>query len=111
MRAAVHVTLAQRHSRIALYDLRETLDAADAPLPVEFLAALSLTGDASCLEAIAGAYARSPGSGRSQRDWWRQHLLDAFRTIVAREGITRRHAVMKKIAKHWPDVIIDMAHG
>jgi hypothetical protein len=53
-RAAAHLSLANRGSRLALYDLRESLGAATAPLPVEFLAALSLIGDASCLEAIAG---------------------------------------------------------
>ena len=54
-RAAAHVALANGGSRLGLYDLRESLDAATAPLPVEFLAALSLVGDASCLEAMAGA--------------------------------------------------------
>ena len=102
-RAAAHVALASRGSRLALYDLRESLESADAPLPVEFLAALSLVGDASCLEAIAAAYARPAASGRGRDDWWRQHLADAFRAIVAREAITRRHAVMKKIEKRWPD--------
>jgi HEAT repeat protein len=94
-RAAAHVALAQRGSRIAVYDLRETLEAANAPLPVEFLTALSLAGDASCLEAIAGAHARARDA------WWRGHLADAFRTIAAREKLTRRHAVMKRISKRW----------
>jgi hypothetical protein len=94
-RAAAHVALAQRGSRIAIYDLRESLETANAPLPVEFLTALSLAGDASCLEAIAGAHARARDA------WWRHHLADAFRTIAAREKLTRRHAVMKRIAKKW----------
>jgi hypothetical protein len=102
-RAAAHVALANRGSRIALYDLRESLERAAAPLPVEFLAALSLVGDASCLEAIAGAHAKAPNR------WWRQHLADAFRTIVAREHLTRRHASIKKIEKKWPGVISVMA--
>ena len=42
---------------MALYDLREALKATAAPLPVEFLTALSLVGDTSCLEAIAAAFA------------------------------------------------------
>ena len=87
-----------RGSRLALYDLRETLEAATAPLPVEFLAALTMVGDASCLEPIAGAYANDA----KQRDWWRDHLADAFRAIVAREKLTRRHAAIKKIEKRWP---------
>jgi HEAT repeat protein len=97
-RAAAHVALANRGSRIALYDLRESLERAAAPLPVEFLAALSLVGDTSCLEAIAGAHARARNA------WWRQHLTDAFHTIVARERLTRRHAVVRKIEKKWPQM-------
>jgi len=104
-RAAAHVALANRGSRIALYDLRESLERAAAPLPVEFLAALSLVGDASCLEAIAGAHANARNS------WWRQHLADAFRTIVARERLTRRHSAIKKIEKRWPRVLREMANG
>jgi HEAT repeat protein len=102
-RAAAHLALAGRGSRLALYDLRESLERATAPLPVEFLAALSQIGDASCLEAIAAAYVQSPPSNRGSEDWWRQHLASAFRTIVKREGLTRRHAVMRRIAKRWGD--------
>jgi HEAT repeat protein len=96
-RAAAHVALAERGSRIAVYDLRESFERARAPLPVEFLTALSLVGDASCLEAIAVAHARARDA------WWRDHLADAFRTIVARERITRRHAAIKKIERKWKD--------
>jgi HEAT repeat protein len=102
VRAAVHVALAQRGSRLALYDLRESLESAAAPLPVEFLAALSLVGDVSCLEAIAAAYAKSPGQDPSRRDWWREHLVGSFQAIVKREGVTRRHAAMKRIIRRWP---------
>lgn len=101
-RVAAHAALARRGSRLALYDMRELLEGAKGPLPVEFLAALSQVGDASCLEAVASAYARSSGSGLSRHDWWRQHLAGAFRAIVVREGINRRHAVAKKIEKRWP---------
>jgi hypothetical protein len=107
VRAAAHLALAQRGSRLALYDLRESLEGA-AQLPVEFVAALSLVGDAGCLEAIASAYARSAGGGRTRDDWWRQHLADAFGTIAGREKITRRHAVMKKIAKRWPAALEEL---
>jgi len=100
-RAAAHAALARRGSRLGLYDLRESLDAAREPLPVEFLAALSLVGDVSCLEAIAGAYARSASPGPAPDDWWRQHLADAFREILKRERITRRSSVMRKIEKKW----------
>lgn len=104
-RAAAHAALANRGSRLALYDLRESIEAATAPLPVEFLTALSIIGDASCLEAIGSAHARSRDA------WWRTHLADAFRTIVVRERITRRHAVMKRVGKKYPSVLGDMAKG
>jgi HEAT repeat protein len=94
-RGAAHVALARRSSLLGLYDLREALEGTKGPLAVEFLAALSIVGDASCLEAIAAAH------GRATDEWWREHLIDAFKAIVAREGLTRRHAVMRKIEKRW----------
>jgi hypothetical protein len=84
-----------------LYDLRETLEASNGPLPVEFLAALERIGDVSCLEPIASAYITAPVEG----EWWREHLVHAFRAIVARERVTRRHAAMKKIARRWPEAL------
>jgi hypothetical protein len=110
VRGRLHVALAARGSRIALYDLRESLEAAtpaasmSGPLPVEFLAALSTAGDASCLEAVAAAYARKGPGGAGDadgHDWWHDRLADAFKAIVKRERLTRRHAVIKKIEKRW----------
>ena len=104
-RAAAHVALANRGSRLALYDLRESFEAAAAPLPVECLAALSLVGDASCLDAIAAAHARARNA------WWRDHLARAFREIVGRERLTKRHAALRRVEKRWPGVLDDMAKG
>ncbi len=105
VRAAAHAALAARGSRLALYDLRETVAAAREPLAVEFLAALGAIGDSSCLEPIAGAYETARIGGRPPDDWWRRSLSDAFRRIALREGITRRHAVARRIEKRWPLVI------
>jgi HEAT repeat protein len=100
-RAAVHQALAERGSRLALYDLRECLAATTEPLPVGFIAALGLVGDQSCLEAIARAWARS----RAGRDeWWRRHLADALRAIVRRERLTRRHRVLQRVLHRYPAV-------
>ena len=99
-RAVVHLVLANRGSRLALYDLRESLEKTTKALPVEFLSSLSLIGDASCLEAIAAAYAKS---GSTTTDWWTEHLAAVFREIVKRERITSRHVVSKRIAKRWGD--------
>lgn len=99
VRAAAHVALAERGSRLGVYDLRESLERSRTPLPVEFLTALSLAGDASCLEAIARAHTDARDA------WWRDHLAQAFRAIVARERLTKRHAAMKRIAKKWPGIV------
>jgi HEAT repeat protein len=95
IRFAAHLTLAQRGSRIALFDLRECLQAASEPLPADAMAALSLIGDASCLEPIAAAYTRSHNAP------WRRQLLEIFHAIVTREKLTPRHAAMKKVEKKF----------
>jgi hypothetical protein len=102
-RAAVHAALAARGSRVALYDLRETLENASEPLPVEFLTALTRIGDVSCLEPVAAAYTRA--LRKQGDDWWRRHLLAAFHEIVRREKITARHAAMKRVQSRWPQVL------
>jgi len=99
VRAAVHLALANRGSRLALYDLRESIETAGAPLPVDFLSAIGVVGDKSCLEPIAAAYQRADD------DWWGQQLASAFDSIAARERVTKRHAVMKKIAGRWPRIL------
>lgn len=99
IRATAHAALARRGSRLALYDLRETLESAREPLPVEFLGAAAAIGDASFLEAIASAFTRG-SEGRADL-WWLQRLTDLFRTIAGREGLTRRHAAGKRIAARW----------
>jgi HEAT repeat protein len=99
-RGCAHVALAKRSSLLGVYDLRESLEGATAPLPVEFLAALALVGDATCLEAVAIAYTRATDG------WWREHLADAFHAIVARKRLSRRHAVLKKIQKRSPELVV-----
>lgn len=98
-RAAVHQALARRRSKVALYDLRESLEQSREVLPVGFLDALASLGDASCLEPLAAAYARSTGR---QEDWWRARLAAAFREIVGRERLTRRHAAVRRVLTRWP---------
>jgi hypothetical protein len=103
VRAAAHAALAERGSRAALYDLRERFESARAPLPVEFLGAASRIGDAACLEAVAAACGHALESGARIDDWWCQRLVDVFRTIAARERLTRRHAAGRRIAGRWRD--------
>jgi hypothetical protein len=101
VRGAVHQALATRNSRLALYDLRDSL-LEPGRLPVAFLAAIEEIGDASCVETLAAAY---DASSRSGDTWWREHLAAAFRAIVHREGLTRRHAALKRALTRWPDAI------
>jgi hypothetical protein len=103
-RGALHQALALRGSRIAVYDLRETVGAAHEPLPLSFLSALHVVGDESCLEAIAAAY----GQAASSAAHWRHQLGSAFRAISKRERITSRHVVMKRLAARWPAVVADL---
>jgi hypothetical protein len=101
LRGAVHQALGLRGSTIALYDLRETLEEAFEPLPASFIGALHAVGDRSCLEPIAAAHAGTTRNGEPA-ERWRAQLASAFKAIAARERITRKSAVMKRIEKKWP---------
>lgn len=98
-RGAVHLALARRESRVALYDLREAIAGASGPLPGSFLAAVTGLGDAASLEAIAGAYERGVIAGATE---WLEQLKSAFRTVAERERVGRRHPVMRRIEAKWP---------
>ena len=95
-RAAAHVALARRGSRVALYDLRESFDAAAVPLPVDFLVAAGLVGDETCLEPLARAWAAAPNEA-----WWRDRLRDAAADIVKREKLTGRSGAVRRIREKW----------
>src|SRR5262249_51598698 len=82
-RAATHLALAHRNSRLALYDLRETIESTRERIPVEFFAAVTVIGDTTCLEPIAGAYSQA------RDNWSRRQLADAFQAIIGRAEITR----------------------
>ncbi len=101
LRAAVHLMLAQRGSRLALHDARDTVALATTPVAVEFLATLKTIGDASCLEAVAAAFDAAAAKTRPDALWLR-HLSETFQAIVVREHVTRRHASLKRIEKRWP---------
>jgi hypothetical protein len=103
VRGALHLALAKRQSRIALYDLRETIESAAEPLPPDFLEAVRLVGDATALEPLAAAYVHS--ETMADAEGFRRALADAFQAIVAREKITRRHAVMKRVGSRFRDRI------
>lgn len=97
VRAAAHLALAERDSRVALYDLRETFDTAQSALPLDLLNAAASIGDASCLEPMARAWTRA---GREL--WWKDRLAYTARAIVAREKLTSRSAVIKRVRERHP---------
>ncbi len=96
VRGAAHAALARRGSRIAVYDLRETFDAARTPLPLDFLAAIIEVGDATCLEPMARAWAAATGE-----PWWRERLTEAAADIMRRMRLTGRSTVIKRIRAKW----------
>lgn len=99
-RGAAHAVLASRRSTVALYDLRETFDAATTPLPADFLTAIAMVGDASCLEPMARAWSAAAGES-----WWRTRLAEAAADIMRREKVTGRSAVVKRVRAKWPGFI------
>lgn len=96
-RGAAHQALAQRGSRVALYDLRETFEAAGGALPAGFAAAAAAIGDAGCLEALAKSWAAA-----DKDHWWRDRVGDAARAIVAREKLTNRSGIVRRVRARHP---------
>jgi HEAT repeat protein len=91
VRGAVHLVLARRASRVALYDLREAFTDGQDPPPLDFIAAIEILGDESCLEPLARAYVKAVGRGtRGQDQGWAKALARAFKAILAREARGRR---------------------
>jgi HEAT repeat protein len=95
VRAALHVALARRGSTVALYDLREAFEAARDPLPPDYVAAMTMIGDATCLEPLVVAYASAHELADTEH--WRRDVATAFRAIVERDGLTRRHAALRRV--------------
>ena len=109
VRGALHLALARRGSKVALYDLREAFEQAHEPLSADFVSALGLIGDASCLEPLAIAYAQA--LGMDDGEGWRRALTSAFREIVAREKLTRRHSALKRVRARFRDGIGGLLDG
>lgn len=97
VRGAAHMALARRGSRLALYDLRDALGAAARPLPLDFLTAVAEVGDESCLDPLARAWARAEAE-----PWWRTRLTEAAHDVMARHGLTGRHAAVRRLRDKWP---------
>jgi hypothetical protein len=90
-RGALHQALALRGSRVALYDLREAFEQGSGALPSSFIGAVTLIGDESCVEPLASAYANAGADAR-----WQQQVARAFREVVKRERLTRKHSALRR---------------
>lgn len=97
VRGALHQALALRGSRVAVYDLRETVESTQRPLPPAFMAALHVVGDESCLEPIAAAWTASKDPA------WRHQLEAAFNAIAKREKTSRRGVLWKRLRTKYPE--------
>jgi hypothetical protein len=91
VRGVAHQALGERGSRVALYDLRESLERDSDALPLGMLAALERIGDQSCLEPMASAFTRTAD------EWQRERLREAAAAIIRRERLTRRSAIVKRM--------------
>ena len=99
-RGRAHQALAKRNSLLALYDLRETFEAATAALPQSFLSTAAAIGDASCLEPLARAWA---AAGKDLE--WTHQLSTTAAAIMRREKLTGRSAAVKKLRANFPGFV------
>jgi hypothetical protein len=95
-RGAAHLALGQRGSRLALFDLREALVQVAPSRLEDFAKAAHTVGDASCLEGLAIAWSRADEDVRDV-------VGQAFRAVITREGLTRRHAAVKRVLSRVPE--------
>lgn len=92
---AAHHALAARGSRLGRLDLRDALDRTAPERLGELVAAAEAVGDASCLSPLAAAWTAGEEPTRAR-------IAAAVASIVAREGLTRRHAAIKDVQARWP---------
>lgn len=92
---AAHHALAARGSRLGRLDLRDALERTAPERLGELVAAAEMIGDASCLAPLAAAWTAGEEPTRVR-------VAAAFAAIVARDGLTRRHAAVKDVMARWP---------
>lgn len=109
VRGTLHVALARRGSKVALYDLREALERAVEPLPPDYLMAMGEIGDATCLEPLAVAFVQA--LSMEDADLWRRDVASAFGRIVEREGLTRRHGPIRRVRARFRHEVDELLGG
>jgi hypothetical protein len=88
-RAAIHEALAALDSRIALYDLRETIAAGARTVMPALLRAAGRVGDGSLVPVLAHAVAEDPASLDA--------CAEALAAIVAREKLRKTSAACRSV--------------
>jgi hypothetical protein len=88
-RAALHEALAALDSRVALYDLRETIEARPAREMARLLEVAARIGDATLVGALARAATEDPAL--------RGPCREAFASIARREKLRRTSAALKSV--------------
>ena len=106
VRGALHVALARRGSKVALYDLREAFERSVEPLPPDYLVAMGMIGDAACLEPLAVAFVQA--QAMEDADLWRRDVAAVFRQIVEREGLTRRHGPIRRVRARFRNEVDEL---
>jgi hypothetical protein len=102
LRGSLHQSLALRGSRVALYDLRETLEEdAEGGVPPSFVAAAQVLGDRTCLEPLAALWGRIPPGEEHAR----HQVSSAFQAIAKREKLGKRDAFLKRILAKSPNLM------
>ena len=98
---AAHHALAARGSRLGRLDLRDALERTAPERLGELVDAAAAVGDAACLAPLAAAWTAGEESTRTR-------IAAAFAAIVAREGLTRRHAAVKDALARWPHAAAEL---
>ena len=88
-RAAIHESLAALDSRVALYDLRETMEGAPRAVMPALLRAAGRVGDGSLVPALARAVAKERA--------WLEPCAEALSAIVAREKLRKTSTACKAV--------------
>jgi HEAT repeat protein len=99
-RGQAHQALARRQSLVALYDIRETFEAATRALPQSFVSTATAIGDVSCLEPLARAWSALPKDLT-----WRHQLETTAATIMRRARLSGRSAVVKRLRANFPGFV------
>ena len=76
------------------------------PLPPDYVTAMGLIGDGSCLEPLAVAFVQT--HAMEDADLWRRDVTAVFRQIVNREKLTRRHGPIRRVRARFRNEVDEL---